>query len=105
MKPITYSFATPAEKNQIRQLLSECGLPTLYIARHLKPFMVARAAEKLVGVIGLEVYGREGLLRSLCVKPAYRGRGIARGLNARILAYAHLRRIASLDQGVCKKWE
>jgi amino-acid N-acetyltransferase len=96
MESITYSFATPADKNQIRQLLSECGLPTVYIARHLKSFMVARGAKKLVGVIGLEVYGREGLLRSLCVEPAYRGRGIARGLNARILAYAHLRRIDTL---------
>jgi amino-acid N-acetyltransferase len=90
MEPITYSFATPADKNQIRRLLSDCGLPTAYIAKHLKSFMVARAAEKLVGVIGLEVYGREGLLRSLCVEPADRGQGIARGLNARILAHAHL---------------
>ena len=96
MKPITYSFATPADKAQIRQFLSECGLPTLYIARHLKSFMVARAAKKLVGVIGLEVYGRVGLLRSLCVEPAYRGRGIARDLNARMLAYAHRRGIDTL---------
>jgi amino-acid N-acetyltransferase len=96
MKPVTYSFATPADKNQIRRLLSECGLPTLYIAKHLESFMVAKAAGKLVGVIGLEVYGRVGLLRSLCVEPAYRGQGIARGLNARILAHAHLRRIDTL---------
>jgi amino-acid N-acetyltransferase len=96
MKPVTYSLATPADKNRIRRLLSECGLPTLHIAKHLKSFMVAKAAEKLVGVIGLEVYGRVGLLRSLCVEPAYRGQGIARGLNARILAYAHLRRIDTL---------
>jgi amino-acid N-acetyltransferase len=94
--PITYSFAAPADKNQVRRLLSECGLPTLYIPRHLKSFIVAKAAEKIVGVIGVEVYGRMGLLRSLCVDEAYRGQGIAKRLNVKMLAYARLRRIDRL---------
>ena len=96
VRSITYSFATPADKDQIRRLLSECGLPTLYIHRHLKLFIVAKAAEKIVGVIGLEAYGRVGLLRSLCVDQAYRGRGVAKMLNAMILACAHMRGIVSL---------
>jgi len=95
-RSITYSFATPADKDQIRRLLSECGLPTLYIHRHLKLFIVAKAAEKIVGVIGLEAYGRAGLLRSLCVDQAYRGRGVAKMLNAMIMACAHMRGIVSL---------
>ncbi len=93
---ITYSFATPADKDQIRRLLSECGLPSLYVHRHLKFFIVAKAAKKIVGVIGLEVYGRVGLLRSLCVDQAYRGRGIARMLNAKIMAHARMRGIDRL---------
>ena len=80
-RSITYSFAGPDDKNQIRRLLSACELPTLYVHRHLKSFMVARADEKIVGVVGIEVYGRTGLFRSLCVDEAYRGRGIARMLN------------------------
>lgn len=95
-RSITYSFATSADKDQIRRLLSECGLPTLYIHRHLKFFIVAKAAKKIVGVIGLEAYGRAGLLRSLCVDQAYRGRGVAKMLNARIMAYAYTRGIDSL---------
>ena len=47
-------------------------------------------------MIGVEVYGRVGLLRSLCVDQAYRGQGIARMLNAKILAYAHMRKIDRL---------
>jgi amino-acid N-acetyltransferase len=93
---ITYSFATPADKDQIRQLLSGCGLPTLFIHRHLKFFIVAKSVRKIVGVIGLEPYGRVGLLRSLCVDPAYRRRGIAKTLNARMMAYAHLQGIDRL---------
>jgi amino-acid N-acetyltransferase len=93
---ITYSFATPADKNQIRQVLSKCGLPTLYLHRHLRSFMVAKADKRVVGVIGIEVYGRVGLLRSLCVEQAYRSKGIARMLNAGILAYAQMQKIDRL---------
>ncbi|OGP93622.1 MAG: hypothetical protein A2157_03710 [Deltaproteobacteria bacterium RBG_16_47_11] len=64
--------------------------------RHLNSFLVAKAAKRTVGVIGVEVYGRVGLLRSLCVDQAYRGQGIAKMLNAKILAYAHMRGIDRL---------
>jgi amino-acid N-acetyltransferase len=95
-RPITYSFANPADKIQIRRLLSMCGLPTLYIHRHLKSFVMAKAGKKIAGVIGVQVYGRVGLLRSLCVDPVYRNQGIAKMLNERILAYAHRRKIDKL---------
>jgi amino-acid N-acetyltransferase len=95
-RSITYSFATPADKNQIRRLLSKCELPTLYLHRHLKSFMVAKVDKKIVGVIGVEVYGRLGLLRSLCVDQSYRGRGIAKMLNAKMLAYTRIRKMDRL---------
>ncbi len=95
-RSITYSFATPVDKNQIRRLLSKCGLPTLYIHRYLKSFIVAKAAEKIVGVIGVEVYGRVGLLRSMCVDQAYRGQGIAKMLHRKILTYVQLQKVGRL---------
>ncbi len=93
---ITYTFAHPDDKDQIRRLLSTCELPTLYIHRHLKSFMVARAGKKIVGVVGVEVYGRTGLFRSLCVDEAYRGRGIARILNEKLLERARMWKINRL---------
>jgi amino-acid N-acetyltransferase len=95
-RPITYSFATPADKEPIRRLLSKCELPTLYLHRHLKSFIGAKAGKTIVGVIGLEVYGRAGLLRSLCVNQAFRGRGIARKLHEEILGYARTRKLDRL---------
>jgi amino-acid N-acetyltransferase len=95
-RSITYSLATPADKSRIRRLLSKCELPTLYVHRHLKSFMVAKVGKKIVGVIGAEVYGRVGLLRSLCVDQAYRRQGIANILNAKMLAYARMRKIGKL---------
>jgi amino-acid N-acetyltransferase len=93
---ITYSFASPADNNQIRRLLSACELPTLYVHRHLKSFMVARADKKIIGVVGIEVYGRTGLFRSLCVDETYRGRGIAKMLNKKLLAHARMWKIDRL---------
>lgn len=95
-RSVSYSFAQRDDKNQIRRLLSDCELPTLYIHRHLKSFMVAKAGKKIVGVVGVEVYGRIGLFRSLCVDQAYRGRGIAKMLNEKLLGYVRTRKIARL---------
>ena len=95
-RSVIYSFARPDDKTQIRRLLSKCELPTLYIHRRLKSFIVARAGKKIVGVVGVEVYGRTGLFRSLCVDKAYRGRGIAKMLNEKLLAYARTRKIERL---------
>jgi amino-acid N-acetyltransferase len=94
--PINYSLAVPNDKNQIRGLLASCELPSLYVHRHLKSFMVAKAAEEVVGVIGVEAYGRLGLFRSLCVNEAYRGRGIAKRLNMEMLARAKSLKIETL---------
>ncbi|MGZ3534418.1 MAG: GNAT family N-acetyltransferase [Thermodesulfobacteriota bacterium] len=93
---ITYSFAARGDKNQIRRLLSACELPTLYVHRHLKSFMVAKADKKIIGVVGIEVYGRTGLFRSLCVDETYRGRGIAKMLNRKLIAFARMWKIDRL---------
>ena len=95
-RSVVYSFADPDDKNQIRRLLSACELPTLYVHRHLKSFMVARADKKIVGVVGIEVYGRTGLFRSLCVDENFRGRGIAKMLNKKLIAHARLWKIDRL---------
>lgn len=97
MQPlITYSFADRDDKNKIRRLLSECELPTLYVHRNLKYFMVAKADKRIIGVVGIELYGRTGLFRSLCVDENYRGRGIAKMLNKKLMAYARIWKISRL---------
>ncbi len=58
--------------------------------------MVARAGKRIIGAVGVEVHGRTGLFRSLCVDEAYRGRGIATELNERLLSYARTRKIDRL---------
>ena len=63
--------------NEIVSLLAECGLPVSDISSSQPPvFFGMRFEVGLSAVVGLEVFGSVGLLRSLAVAPAYRGRGL-----------------------------
>lgn len=65
----------------LRSLLAECGLPNADLTlASLAHFRVARDGSRLVAVAGLTRLGQIGLLRSVAVAPAHRGRGLASGL-------------------------
>jgi amino-acid N-acetyltransferase len=53
--------------------------------------VVAVADDGIVGAAGVEVYGRSGLLRSVAVDPAWRGRGLGMQLTRERLAWAEAR--------------
>lgn len=93
---MTFSSAGSADEERIRELLQAYGLPYEDIAEHLDHFIVAEMGADLVGVVGLEVHGTTGLLRSLAVADAHRGKGIAKDLYTRILAHAHLQGVREL---------
>ncbi len=69
------------QDEELLALLSACGLPV----SDLSPaggvhFLGCRAGGALAGVVGLELHGRAGLLRSLAVAPAHRGHGLGAAL-------------------------
>lgn len=65
----------------IAALLAASGLPAADLAAGLQAeLFVAQGPGGPAGVIGLEVLGRQGLLRSLAVAQAARGRGLGRRL-------------------------
>ncbi|HET9599316.1 MAG TPA: arsenic resistance N-acetyltransferase ArsN2 [Anaeromyxobacteraceae bacterium] len=80
--------AVPADRDAVAALLASCGLPHQDLAPDLLHFIVARSGGRVVGVIGLEVHGEDGLLRSLAVADDHRGEGIARRLYASLLGRA-----------------
>lgn len=66
---------------EIKQLLSACELPTSDISpSKTLLFFGCHSDGKLVGVIGLEVYGQIALLRSLAVAPELRKHGLGKSL-------------------------
>jgi amino-acid N-acetyltransferase len=70
--------ASSGDEPWIRQLLTLCGLPHEDITpEHLRHFWVAKEKGEILGTVGLEIFGRSALLRSLAVDPRFRTRGIA----------------------------
>ncbi|MCM5678073.1 arsenic resistance N-acetyltransferase ArsN2 [Schlegelella sp. S2-27] len=79
--------ARPADWPAIEALLKDCALPGQGAREHLQHFIVAEAGG-ILGCAGLEPYGDDLLLRSVGVKPAYRGQGLGEALTRHLLAQA-----------------
>ncbi|MEN6319431.1 MAG: arsenic resistance N-acetyltransferase ArsN2 [Syntrophaceae bacterium] len=78
MKAYDLDFATTSDVIQINKLLLKCGLPWEDITlMHLRHFLVLKDDTGLIGVIGMEVFDRVALLRSLAVRTQDRNRGFA----------------------------
>jgi len=73
---LSIAAAKPSELTELLTLLKDCKLPGEGVAEHLDGFLVARDDRALLGVVGLERYGKVGLLRSLAVRSEARGRGL-----------------------------
>jgi amino-acid N-acetyltransferase len=82
--------ASIGDREEIQRILKEADLPLAGVDAHLEDFLVARESGAIVGAIGLEVYGTNGLLRSLAVRPSSRSRGIANALYLHLVEQARL---------------
>ncbi|MDF1528126.1 MAG: arsenic resistance N-acetyltransferase ArsN2 [Sedimenticola sp.] len=66
---------------QIKLLLASVGLPTDDIDEDSSAlFYLVEHQSEVIGLIGMECFQKEALLRSLMVKPAYRDQGLGRQL-------------------------
>jgi amino-acid N-acetyltransferase len=65
------------QRENIISILSAEKLPVDDLPEKLDNFLVAVENGTIMGVVGLEIYGDYGLLRSLAVPSEYRNRGIA----------------------------
>ncbi len=96
---------TPASAHNeaaIKQLLRSCDLPFEDITTsHLRHFFIVSDgaqsdSAQIEAVVGLEVGGEFGLLRSLAVVPSRRGQGLGIRLVEHMEAYALSQQIAAL---------
>ena len=73
--------AQEADFGTIAQMLAEADLPGEGMEEQFgNSFVVAEQAGNIVGAGGVEVYGHYGLLRSVVVDPAFRGKGLGEAI-------------------------
>ncbi|MFM9910039.1 MAG: arsenic resistance N-acetyltransferase ArsN2 [Chitinophagaceae bacterium] len=85
---INANKASASDHGDAIKLLESQKLPHTDIDKNLTHFFVVREADKLQGLIGLEIYGDSGLLRSMATSPLHRNKGIATLLVTKLLGYA-----------------
>ncbi|MES2304187.1 MAG: arsenic resistance N-acetyltransferase ArsN2 [Gemmatimonadota bacterium] len=75
----------------VTALLAEAELPRDGVAESFGDFFVAESAGEVIGAAGLEIRGRDALLRSVVVAPAAQGHAVGHQLTARAIAEARAR--------------
>ena len=80
--------ASAADYDHVVGLLRAADLPTAGLRPPRPDFLVAEDGGRVVGAVGLEVYGEAGLLRSAVVEAGHRGTGLGRDLVTRLLEHA-----------------
>ena len=78
-------------------MLEEAGLPVADVSEErLQNFFCVADKGAPVGLVGVELYGHEALLRSLVVAPRERGKGLGIALARHAEAYAASRGVRSM---------
>lgn len=78
----------------IYSLLRETNLQTVGIQQHLEHFFVALMEGRIIGTIGLEMYGQTALLRSASVSPLFQHQGIGEALMSSLEHYAREHKVS-----------
>ena len=74
--------ADESDLSSVERLLAENGLPSADVRSKPNSFYLAFDQNERVGVGGIEVYGTDGLLRSVVVDPSARGKGVGSAICA-----------------------
>ena len=87
---IRYRLSQEQDLEKIGMLLAKAELPVADLGHGKITFIVASdEKDEIVGCIGLEQIGEDGLLRSLAVDNTFRGKGIAHDLLNRLFVASH----------------
>ena len=92
----TIRAALPGDFAAVAGLLRSNDLPVMGVPSSLDAFLVAERDDVMLGVIGLELYGADALLRSAVVDASERGTGLGARLVDGIIAVAQHRGVGVL---------
>ncbi len=87
--------ADPIDFTATKRLLVESGLPTQGL-KETEIWRVRDETQEIVGISGLEIWGRQGLLRSVAVRTKSQRVGVGRALVEHTIAEARKKGIQEL---------
>ena len=88
---------TESDRTAVHRLLRATGLPVDgFDSPHIVGVVARDAAGSLIGSAAIEVYGHDGLLRSVAVAESARGRGVGHQLTRAALQLARDRGLSAL---------
>lgn len=88
--------ATKRDLPLIEKRLRENELPYDDLPSKLDFMFVGHIDTKVAGIVGVEIYGKYGLLRSLVVEEPFRGKGYGRAWCLQTIEYAKSRGVGEL---------
>ncbi|MFX0097494.1 MAG: GNAT family N-acetyltransferase [Candidatus Hodarchaeota archaeon] len=80
----------------IRTLLENNHLPHEDIPSEAIHMFIGYVDSKVVGIGGVELVGRYGLLRSLVIETSFRGEGYGKSLSEKLIEYSKLKGVVEL---------
>ena len=93
MQNFNIRFANEDDHTSINDLLNEAKLCPVESKELLANFLIMTFEEKIIGVIGLEIFGEDALLRSFAVEEEFRQKGIGTRLYNEIMEMAPAKNI------------
>ncbi|UCF64386.1 MAG: GNAT family N-acetyltransferase [bacterium] len=88
--------ATPEDYDIIRNLLQSVELPVEGVRENIRNFLLLFEKDRAIGTVGLEIYGKKALLRSLAVIKEYQGKGFGKKLCRSVMEKARKLKISEL---------
>ena len=88
--------ANPDDVPAMVRLLTAANLPPFPVGDHWDTFWLLEGDDGAVGMIGLEIYGRSALLRSVVVDESLRGKGLGDLLTQKALSEARSRGVRNV---------
>ncbi len=85
---LSISSIQPVDRQAVTHLLENANLPTADLPESLSHFFKAETDSNLAGTVGLEVYEKYALLRSLAVSEAFRNLKIGQLLYEQVMQHA-----------------
>jgi len=80
--------ATIDDITVVEELLAENDLPADDVAEKIECIFLAKNDTDLIGIGGMELHGRYGLLRSLVTAPKFRGGGYGKIITLKLIDHA-----------------